>query len=50
MSQRILALLRYLFGSLARSLSGLLYLILSLIFVYLFFLNHHTPDFFKNLI
>ena len=45
MSQRILALLRYLFGSLARSLSGLLYLILSLIFVYLFFLNHHTPDF-----
>lgn len=45
MSQRIFALLRYLLGSLTRSLSGLLYIVLTIIFVYLFFLNHHTPDF-----
>ncbi len=45
MIQRILTLLRYLFSSLVRSLSGILYLVLSLIFVYVFFLNHNTPDF-----
>ena len=45
MIQRILTLLRYLFNHLVRSLSGVLYLIISLIFVYVFFLNHNTPDF-----
>lgn len=45
MIQRIITLLRYLFGSLVRSLSGVLYLVVSLIYVYVFFLNHHTPDF-----
>lgn len=45
MIQRIMTLLGYLFNSLLRSLTGVLYIILSFIFIYIFFLNHTTPDF-----